>query len=447
MPSQPRSEDRFYLPPDPGYTLADSAAASVRFVRERCLTRYRGHASATSTFVDVEGVPQLWHDFGPIEGVGWAANAAGGAYELLRWAAFTQDASLQAIAISLIDHVLEAGFLVPETGFIRPYRHVGEDRFYLNYLHKPQFDVWFCPGATARVACQLLLLSDHADTGRAARLREAAFRCGRWLLEHVKPLPNGWYPRRVTPEGRPYEANAHGRGQDPQFDHSGDGLFIVQLLLMLSERGLLDGRQEAAARLEAFMRRGGCFGSINHDTYDDHENVAYAVAFRTLLQASKVLKSPELEAEAFRCLDGLTRFEMCEDRNGVATTGLLWMEASWNTAYLWENAEAALAYLEAYAHRPREAYLSKGLTILRAIARHHYGPHGFLTEGVDWDNCVGAQHHIDGAQFGAIRYTEPFLNHLHFLEPTLLYFEQLAPRRDEPDRTLYLDPEGSIAAA
>jgi hypothetical protein len=29
-------------------------------------------------------------------------------------------------------------------------------------------------------------------------------------------------------------------------------------------------------------------------------------------------------------------------------------------------------------------------------------------EGVDWNNHVGAGHHIDGAKFGDIKYTEPF---------------------------------------
>jgi len=47
---------------------------------------------------------------------------------------------------------------------------------------------------------------------------------------------------------------------------------------------------------------------------------------------------------------------------------------------------------------------------------------------VDWNNHVGAQHHIDGAQFGDIRYTEPFLNNQHIVEPTLFYLENLAKR-------------------
>ncbi len=99
---------------------------------------------------------------------------------------------------------------------------------------------------------------------------------------------------------------------------------------------------------------------------------------------------------------------------------LVFMEKSWDTAYLWENAEAALAYIEAYIDTNNQSYLADGLTILRAIAKHHHGRYGFLTEGVDWNNHVGKQHHFDGAEYGDIKYTEPLLNNLHIVEPTLL---------------------------
>jgi hypothetical protein len=95
------------------------------------------------------------------------------------------------------------------------------------------------------------------------------------------------------------------------------------------------------------------------------------------------------------------------------------MEKTWDTAYLWENAEAALAYFEAYSDTHNEQYLRDGLTILRAIAKHHHGDKGFLTEGVDWNNHVGKQHHFNEAEYGDIKYTEPLLNNLHIVEPTL----------------------------
>jgi hypothetical protein len=138
---------------------------------------------------------------------------------------------------------------------------------------------------------------------------------------------------------------------------------------------------------------------------------------------------------------------MTEDKNGVATKGLLFMEESWNTAYLWENAEASCAFLDAFADTGDEEFLRDALTILRAAAKHHYGDKGFLTEGVDWDNVVGSQHHIGGAQFGAIRYTEPLLNNLHIVEPTLNYLERWATKQTLADgRTEFYDHEGNLLA-
>ncbi|MCD6289414.1 MAG: hypothetical protein J7M34_02840, partial [Anaerolineae bacterium] len=67
----------FYLSEDPDYTILDSLHDSVRFAR-RCLVPYRGHLCAISTFVDSEGTPMTWHDFGVLEGPGWAGNAVGG---------------------------------------------------------------------------------------------------------------------------------------------------------------------------------------------------------------------------------------------------------------------------------------------------------------------------------------------------------------------------------
>jgi hypothetical protein len=161
--------------------------------------------------------------------------------------------------------------------------------------------------------------------------------------------------------------------------------------------------------------------------------VAYATAFRVLRQVARLLGSAEVRQFAYqKCLAGLDQFKMAEDRNGVATKGLLYMAKSWDTAYLWECAEAALAYLEAYRDTKREACLRDGLTILRAIAKHHHGRHGFLTEGVDWNNHVGAKHHFDGAKFGDIKYTEPFLNNQHITEPTLYWLENPRGRQASP---------------
>jgi hypothetical protein len=129
----------------------------------------------------------------------------------------------------------------------------------------------------------------------------------------------------------------------------------LQLYAELAALGLRGYAEWAAALVDAFTAAGGFWGSINHDTYDDHECVAYATAFRVLRGAADRLGAAYPErAAAWRefahkwALPGLDRFRMASDRNGSATAGLLWMEQSWDTAYLWENAEAAQAWLEAW---------------------------------------------------------------------------------------------------
>lgn len=449
-PATPANTERaFYLPADPDYTIVASVQDSIRFTLHHTLVEdARGHLVSKSSFVNPYGEIMHWHDFGDLEGPGWAANAVGGAWEIYRLGQFFHREEWRRSALRILDHVLDCGFVDESTGFIRGYRNTTNGLFCLNYKHHSD---WFCPGSMAKIGFQMLQFADHLGADpRAKRLRTAAVQCARWIDRHVEPVPNGWFPRRTDPSGKIYRKSPDG-GNDPFWQTSADGLFILQLQAALTRRGLADYRETLRARSAVFLRAGGIFGSINHDTYDPHENVAYSVAFRTLLLTSKVLKDPLLRDFAFRkCLAGLDPFKMCEDRNGVATRGLLYMEKSWDTSYMWENAEAALAYFEAAAEtrasdpaRSRE-YELDGLTILRAIAKHHYGPFGFLTEGVDWNNHVGQQHHIDQAKFGAIQYTEPFLNNQHIAEPTLFYLENLARKTEAGDRTEWRDLEGNL---
>jgi hypothetical protein len=409
-------EPGFYLPENPDYTIQESARDSVRFAHFCLEPAAQGRWRARSSFVDPCGEIMHWHDFGDLEGPGWAANAVGGAYQLYAWGAHDQSPVLQSVALGLLDHVLLDGF-VREDGFVTGYRDTARNALCLNYKHN---DDWFCPGAMARIGLQMLWAADQLDEtdARAARLRSAAQGVHEWLGQRVAPI-DGWYPRRCAPDGSPYSASPEG-AVDPFFLGSADGLYIPWLGLALRQRGMEASEEAVRAALDTFVRRGGIYGSINHDTYDADENVARAEAFRLLLAASHWFEQAEYRTFAYEdALAGLERFKMREDRNGVATRGLLFMEDSWDTAYMWENAEAALAYLDAYEETVEERYLCHALTILRAIAKHHYGPHGFLTEGVDWNNHVGAEHHIDGAEFGAIRYTEPLLNNLHHTEAVL----------------------------
>jgi len=361
-----------------------------------------------------------WHDFGNLEGPGWAANAVGGAYEIYAFAKYTKNKSLAEKAIKLLDHTLEDGFINYDTGFITGYRLTTDNSFCLNYQHKNN---WFCPGSMAKIAYQLLIFSDLLDGPRKEKMRQIAAKNAAWIAKNVKPTSNGWFPRRCLPSGEHHPNNAYG-DSDILFEKSADGLFIIQLMTELTKKGLADYTGEIKKRIKVFTDAGGIFGSINHDTYDHHENVAYSVAFRVLRQAARLLDDEKISTFAYeKCLAGLEQFKMTDDRNGVQTKGMLWMEKTWDTSYLWENAEAALAYFEAYSETKNEKFLSDGLTILRAAAKHHHGDKGFLTEGVDWNNHVGKQHHFGEAEFGDIKYTEPLLNNLHIVEPTLLVLQ------------------------
>jgi len=407
----------FYLPEDSSYTIFDSARDSVRFAVERTLVSYKGNLCCKSSFVDKDGEVMGWHDFGNLEGPGWAANAVGGAYEIYLFAGHIRDPCLSEKAILLLDHVLEDGFIDYQTGFITSYRDTVTDKFCLNYKHNND---WFCVGSMAKVAFQLVIFGDLLNGDRKGKMYAIAARTAAWIDANVKPAPNGWYPRRCTPTGKPFPKSPTG-GNDPLFEKSADGLFVIQLYTALTKRGLADYTDKIKEKVKLFIDCGGIFGSINHDTYDEHEDVSYVVAFRVLREAAKLLGDEKIRDFAYnKCLAGLDQFKMIEDRNGVQTKGLLFMEKSWDTAYLWENAEAALAYLEAYVDTNNKSYLQDGLTILRAIAKHHQRDTGFLTEGVDWNNHVGRQHHFNEAQFGDIKYTEPLLNNLHIVEPTLL---------------------------
>jgi hypothetical protein len=438
----------FYVPENPRYTIITSARDSARFTLEKTLKQGAcKHLAAISSFVNPEGEVMGWHDFGNLEGPGWAANAAGGAWELYWFGSFLGAKDWQNSALSIVDHVLDCGF-VSSTGFIRGYRETTTGQFYLNFKHLSD---WFCPGSMAKIGFQFLLFADALEKGpRATRMCEAARLCAEWIHQNVSPAPNGWFPRRTTPEGQVYRKSP-GREEDPFWQSSADGLYILQLQAALTERKLANYRKELRASTKTFMQAGGFFGSINHDTYDPHENVAYSVAFRTLLLVSRVVEDPAIRDFAYaKGLLGLDQFKMREDRNGVATKGLLYMETSWDTAYLWENAEAALAIFEAaYDLRAEDAARSRkleldGLTILRAVAKHHYGPYGFLTEGVDWNNHVGQKHHIGQVKYGAIQYTEPFLNNQHIIEPTLFYLEHLARKTKAGNQTEWRDLEGNL---
>ncbi|MGC9467460.1 MAG: hypothetical protein ACP5HS_02620 [Anaerolineae bacterium] len=418
--------------PNEAQVLFASANASAHFALA-CLEPAAHGLRATSTFVDLDGTVMHWHDFGDLEGPGWAANAMGGAHLLYRWGCYVQDSSIMDRALQLANHVLLDGF-IREDGAIWPYWDLAAGHFCLNYAHTND---WLCPGSLAKVGVQMLDLADSlerdspdeagvAHPALVTRLRETAEGLADWLADRVAALPNGWVPRRITEEGEPYAFTPEG-DDDPVFDHSADGLYLLALWIRL-------GREALAVPLgDAFVNAGGFWGSLNHDTYDDYENVAYAVAFRVLREGAAAFFRPAWRDFAYEvALPAMDAFRMDENRHGVVTQGLFWMERSWDTAYLWENAEVAQAYLEAWQERDDEDYLDTALATLTAIAHHHTGELGFLTEGIDWNNHVSQRHHVNLAYYGAIRYTEPLLNNLQVVGPTLTILQSLgvAPPAD-----------------
>ena len=75
--------ETFYVPENPAYTILASAHDSAWFTLGKTLKQGPcKHLAAISSFVNPEGEVMGWHDFGNLEGPGWAANAVGGAWEL-----------------------------------------------------------------------------------------------------------------------------------------------------------------------------------------------------------------------------------------------------------------------------------------------------------------------------------------------------------------------------
>jgi len=77
---------------------------------------------------------------------------------------------------------------------------------------------------------------------------------------------------RITRDGAAYPLNP--MDADIIFDHSADGLFLLQLWH--------SPQHDLARRWRRIRCHRGYWGSINQDTFDDHENVSFAVAFRVL---------------------------------------------------------------------------------------------------------------------------------------------------------------------
>lgn len=439
----------FYLPEDPRYTVVDSALDSIRYLLKISRRDDAGRLFCPSVDGDVHG-EAIRYRGRLMEGTGYCADSIFGARMLVRAGRVLGSPELERHGFSYLDHALDAGFFDDDAVPVFLYRDIENGALLHNLEARPEYVEL---GHVARVGAQLLALSRlDPDPARAARCRAIAARTAEWALS-VERCANGWLPRRVAPDGSVYTLAPDAFGPtdlptisrpDPIADRSGAGVLVLELAANALGEGIIDARPQLRRDADAFVAAGGHFGSTNTDTEDLAENVSYALAFQALLAVADVLDDPELERFAYAaCLSPLAGFELRQDVNGVATKGLLYMEDSWNAACTWEMAEAAQAYLLAYSRSPRLTYLTKGLTILRGMAKHHYGDWGFLTEAVDWDGHSTSSRHFAGERYGAIATTHPFLNNLHVLQPTVFLLEEIAVRAEVDGRSAFFDNEGN----
>jgi hypothetical protein len=439
----------FYLPEDPANTILDSALASVRFAAAVCDDPGDGSLRCRSmdALPDATLVPFRGR---MIDGVGYCTDTVFAANQVIRFARLLGSPGLERFGQRLARHALTGGFFDDPDLPVRLYRDLEGGQFLDNL---EGHETYIEPGHMARVGHQLLMLSDVLEGELATRARDAGLHIAGWLPS-LERCQNGWFPRRSTPGGKvfPYAADAFGPVSlgaalppDPIFDRSGSGVLILQCLVEAHARGLRDLSAAITETVETFIKAGGHFGSTNSDTEDLHENVTYALAFQTLHAAATAFDGADWMDFAYAaCLEPLVGFELVDDLNGLATKGLLYMEDSWNSACTWEIAEAAQAYLVAFGDRGLRDHLLKALTMLRGLAKHHHGPHGFLTEAVDWDGHSVVTRHMDGQRYSDIVTTHPFLNNLHVLEPTVTFLERFAVRAAlDGDEEAYYDPEGN----
>jgi len=177
-----------------------SSRASVHFALAN-LEPVGEHLRSRSSFVTPDMDIIHWHEFGDLEGPGWGANAVGGAHLLYQWGDYLDDGSIQQKALRLLDHILEDGFIDPQSGFIYPYFDLSNQRFCLNYTHE---DSWLCPGSLAHIGSQLLEFSDVLkNDSLSVKLKNVAAGLGSWLANHLTLLSSGWFPRRITRDGQP----------------------------------------------------------------------------------------------------------------------------------------------------------------------------------------------------------------------------------------------------
>ena len=448
-----RAPFSFYVPEDASFTILDSALASIRYALAVCDDPGDGSLRCRSVTTTPDGTLVRYRGR-LLEGVGYCADSIFAANHVIRTGLLLDDQTLVDAGRRLARHSLLGGFFDDPLVPVRLYRDSESGEFLDNLEARPDYVEL---GHMARVGHQLLKLKELLEPTLAAKAVAAVERLIEWLQDAEK-CSNGWFPRRATPSGRVYDRAPDALGPvtlpppfppDPLFDCSGAGSFVIQLYAEAHAEGIAGLEAAVTTAVDAFVKSGGHFGSTNTDTEDRHENVSYAIAYLALERAATALGRADWATFALEsCLRPLEGFELREDVGGMNTKGLLFMERSWNSACMWELAMAAQAYFAAYRATGRRDLVLKGLTILRAAAKHHHGELGFLTEAVDWDGHSVAARHFEGAARGDINDTHPFLNNLHIVEPTLSYLHEWAYRLPDAEGDLaFFDLEGNRLGA
>ncbi len=440
----------FYVPEDADFTVMDSALASIRYALAVCDDPGDGTLRCRSVTSQPDGTLSRYRGR-LIEGVGYCADSIFASNQIMRFGLLLGSDALLESGRRLARHAFKAGFFDDSSIPIRLYRDVESGEFLDNLEGRPEY---LELGHIARAGHQLIGLAQVAEPDIARDAEAAVKRLAAWLLD-VELCPNGWYPRRCTPAGAVYDRAPDALGptqlagpfpRDPLYDRSGCGCFVIQFMAAVHRAGWADLRKPITQAVEAFIAGGGYFGSTNTDTEDASENVSHAIAFLALHDAADALGVPAwLDAGISLALEPLEQFELREDLNGLETKGLLLMERSWNSACMWEIAMSAQAYLAGFAATGRRDFVIKALTMLRAMAKHHHGELGFLTEAVDWDGHSVRSRHFGGGARGDINDTHPFLNNLHVIEPTSTYLRDFAHRLPDPAEsgTAFFDLEGN----
>ncbi|CAM5426494.1 hypothetical protein ATER59S_02481 [Aquamicrobium terrae] len=445
IPHRNGGEPDFYLPVNASYGIIQSASDGIRYALSTLRPMPFGR-NAPSFLTDsraeaIRSAGRL------IQGIGYCADAGFAVGALHRFGmVFACSEALQA-ARDIAQHIFATGYFADGEIPVRLYRDTETGEFFDQVEARSDY---FDLGHMARPLEKLLMGAEALGAAQREVLAITSKRLVDWVHRSEKTA-DGWLPRRLghdlkmfkgsrLPAGLPKDATVGLRPFDPTMTSSGAGLLVVAFLIAVGRAGIASTAETVSDLCASFVAQGGCFGSINTDSDDPEESVAYALGFQALLDASGAVSRPEFRDFAYDvCLAGLRRFQISADVNGHPVKGLLRLASSYSSTCFWENAEVALAYFKA-AVDARDGMLARhGMTVLRGIARCRSTETGFLPAEYDWDGRLPPGKHVPAAPTGPRAVTHPFMNNLNALAPTLFYLDAIASRSGER----FFDLEGN----